>query len=52
MVFGDKGEMVMIRPTREKCEVLGKVKLCTAAGDSSIVWAHPALLGRRCIRPR
>jgi outer membrane protein assembly factor BamB len=44
MVFGDKGEMVMIRATREKCEILGRAKLC-GTDKSSIVWAHPAIAG-------
>jgi len=45
MVFGDKGEMVMIRATRERCEVLGKANLCPSASKSSVVWSHPAIAG-------
>jgi hypothetical protein len=43
MVFGDRGEMVMIRATREKCEILGRAKLCGLAEKDAVVWAHPAI---------
>jgi len=43
MVFGDRGEMVMIRATREKCEVLGRAKLCGGQGKDAVVWSHPAI---------
>jgi outer membrane protein assembly factor BamB len=45
MIFGDKGEMVMVRATRDKCEVLGKANLCPSATKSSVVWSHPAIAG-------
>jgi outer membrane protein assembly factor BamB len=45
MVFGDRGEMVMIRATREKCEVLGRAKLCGGQGKDAVVWSHPAIAG-------
>lgn len=51
MIFGDKGEMVMVRATRHKCEMLGKAKLCPSATKSSVVWSHPAITrGRIYIR--
>lgn len=47
LVFGDKGEMVMIRATREKCEILGRAKLSGTKGKASLVWAHPAIADGR-----
>ncbi len=47
LVFGDKGEMVMIRATKDKCEILGRAKLCVAASKSSVVWAPPAIADGR-----
>jgi len=43
MVFGDRGEMVMIRATREKCEILGRAKLCGGSEKTAVVWSHPAI---------
>jgi len=46
MVFGDKGEMVMIRATAQRCEILGRAKL-GGGGKASVVWSHPALADGR-----
>ncbi len=45
MVFGDRGDMVMIRATREKCEILGRAKLCGGQAKDAVVWSHPAIAG-------
>ena len=37
----------MIRATREKCEVLGRVKLSGTKGKASVVWAPPAIADGR-----
>lgn len=47
LVFGDKGEMVMIRATRKKCEILGRIKLSGTKGKASVVWAPPAIADGR-----
>jgi len=47
LVFGDKGEMVMIRATREKCEILGRARLSGTKGKNSLVWAPPAIADGR-----
>jgi hypothetical protein len=47
MIFGDKGEMVMVRATRDKCQVLGKANLCPSATKSAVVWSHPAITRTR-----
>jgi len=43
MVFGDRGEMVMIRATRDNCEILGRAKLCGGQEKGAVVWSHPAI---------